>query len=855
VHGAALVALTGGLLASLPVRAAEPWSLEADYVRAKGEGGVVTELCYRVRTEKEWSTSEVRSFGRTYLSRDCETVLHYGDRRVQAVGCREELPLVIEQTAQEPPPVMTGRIGQTFTVTTGTFTRAGGTFATWYRQDVPMTLTLRRDGPEGEVLAERQIPDHDDDAWEYVECAPQGPGTYYLEASGFAGDFAWWSASGNPYAGGTAFVDGQPVPDLDRKFRVEGTQPGALYDIEIELTTPETLTYRLLPREGQAGGLDLDYASPWNNEGYDVDREHNVLFSHVISAGGQYFPCQQLKRRTTAGIAIVASAWLRIIGNGPHDVILSGPQPVGLSWDVIGPDTLHWHLSTPGSELSLKATPGGTYLPPQYPRFVSSDELINANLSRFYYERAFTYPPGAGSAPWFESMSLIRDWNDNGLRAGNKSDLEGYPITDEGYVHTWGAAPGWPFPDNAKYDTRHFDSNARFITACWRYYCWTRDRAFLDGQIARLRLAMEYQLGTLRGSNGLIIAASKDVTGLPDGVGDNYWDILPFGHLDAYANAIYYASLSAMAEIESLYPEAPGRRAPAYYETLRTKAWQAYKDTFWDEAQGRFIGCVDVNGGRHDYGFTFVNLEAMAYGLATPEMAQRVYAWMETQPTSTGEADTYSKWVFAPRANTIHNPERSEPQEPVPSWWFFGWGGTPFGDQCQDGGAILYTSYFDLMARLQLLGPDNAYDRLRAILGRYAEPDRLCGGPPLYHGETPQQENPGQVGVDMPFPESGLVPCAFLYGVVGAEAHADGLHVRPALPAALTKAGVLNVSFAGARLDLVAQPGRLTVRCTQNPGRTRFRLNGQRVAAASDGTFALVRDLPAGDEVLLAPVP
>ena len=39
----------------------------------------------------------------------------------------------------------------------------------------------------------------------------------------------------------------------------------------------------------------------------------------------------------------------------------------------------------------------------------------------------------------------------------------------------------------------------------------------------------------------------------------------------------------------------------------------------------------------------------------------------------------------------------------------------------------------------------------------------------------PQQDDPGSVGVDLPFPESGMVPCYVLYGVMGIEATAAGL--------------------------------------------------------------------------------
>ena len=288
-----------------------------------------------------------------------------------------------------------------------------------------------------------------------------------------------------------------------------------------------------------------------------------------------------------------------------------------------------------------------------------------------------------------------------------------------------------------------------------------------------------------------------------------YYESGTFGEIERVYEDVLRAkpddipTLLAMAEIESLSLGGEGvARAPGFYRRLAGKVRAAYNRHFWDGRKGRHIGCIDIEGARHDYGFTFVNLEAMAYGLADPEQVRRIYHWMETEPTSTGKADTYTRWVFAPRANTVHNPMRTEPQEPVPSWWHFNWRGTPYGDQCQDGGAILYTSFYDLWARARYLGAENAWTRFQEILARYREPDRLSGGPPLFRGEHPQQESPGAVGVDLPFPESGLVPAAALYVFMGVEPHVDGLHIQPRLPASLKYLGVRNLAYRGRRLDL-----------------------------------------------------
>jgi cellobiose phosphorylase len=60
------------------------------------------------------------------------------------------------------------------------------------------------------------------------------------------------------------------------------------------------------------------------------------------------------------------------------------------------------------------------------------------------------------------------------------------------------------------------------------------------------------------------------------------------------------------------------------------------------------------------------------------------------------------------------------------------------------------------------------------------------------------------VGTWGEFPESGIVPCAFLYGFMGVRAELDGLHVRPSLPTDLTFAGVEGLVYRGHRLKITA---------------------------------------------------
>jgi hypothetical protein len=285
-----------------------------------------------------------------------------------------------------------------------------------------------------------------------------------------------------------------------------------------------------------------------------------------------------------------------------------------------------------------------------------------------------------------------------------------------------------------------------------------------------------------------------------------------------------------MAEIESVMshektPDAPAARSSSYYRQLAQQVKRRYQETFWDESAGRYIGCVDIHGNRHDYGFTYVNTEALAYGLGDAEKAKRIYHWMENEPTSTGKADTYF-FELAPRVNTLD----------CSGWWYLEGKGEipsqPFDTHCENGGAILYTSFFDLMARHRWLGADNAYQRLWGILRRYDQPDRLCGGNPMYFGGKPYI-NGWAVGTDIPFPESGLVPAFFLYGFLGVEARVDGLYISPKLPKDLAFAGVRNLFYRGFSL---------TCACKRSAQDTSLRLPARNRATASVSSGACEKE-------------
>jgi len=719
-----------------------------------------------------------------------------------------------------------GSLGMRFTVGSGRMNQVGVSAPTWHETESGCVLSLYRLSGSGlankKIVVSRRFERVKDNSILSLTFEPQEAGEYYLEmSSATEARIGWWSAGKDVDPSMVGYVDGIERSDIDFTFEYSGFHEVA-GRWTIVLDGP-TLRATFEPTAGELpAGMEVLFVTPWKMSDYDVSMSP---FQRLYTDSGQHILIHEFKRRPNSD-HLRPCNWVYAMAWKGSDLRfnLSPGQAVKFEFEE---DAATWRLN--GASLNIEVVPHNEKLPKYYPVFYSSDQDFAKKLNEFYYSHALNF--GVGTPPeWKEWLSRIFCWTANPMRDQMRDHFLNPSIRDDGYVRTWGSQDGWPFPfkDEDKdgrndYDTRHFTTNSCFILGAYHYFAWTRDEEFLRAVMPRLRLAMSYLLRDLHGEDGIIIIDALGHEGRHRGIGSNYWDILPFGYKDAFCNTYYYEALRAMGELEeycqrvalddkgveessALRSANLEKRTPEFYERLRRKVRRQYNTTFWDPSKGRYVGCVDVDGVKHDYGFTFVNVEAMTYGLADQAQADKIYHWMENEPTSTGKADTYSAWIFAPRSNTIHNPGENEAGPgTAPSWWFFGWSGTPYGDQCQDGGAILYTSYYDLMARVKFLGADNAYKRFKEILNRYWMPDRLCGGSPLYRGEKTQGGpggGPGSVGVEGEFPESGLVPCAFLNGFLGIEADIDGLKIRPRLPSSVKYAGVRNICYAGGMYDI-----------------------------------------------------
>jgi autotransporter-associated beta strand protein len=436
-------------------------------------------------------------------------------------------------------------------------------------------------------------------------------------------------------------------------------------------------------------------------------------------------------------------------------------------------------------------------------------------------------------------------------------------------------------------DTRHNWNNANFVLAAATYFNWTGDVDFLRGHIDTLRRIFRYSMeefvvrrhGVIftpwagkDGRSGLTIGADGTKTinyGL--GAGTNYWDLLPFGGKDGHSTIYQFAAVRAMEQLEAavaarpewnIRPPAPEYGAEALAGDLAAMR-AAYTATFWKPDQGRFGGAVDSTGKLWDYGFTFLNNEAMYYGLTEPAQERQIVDWLSGARTIAGEtsagADLY-RFRFGPRATTMRNLD----------YYNYAWTSPEllsFGGQVQDGGAVFGFSFHDLMGRLRVNGPDDAWARLKEILAWFGEVQSEGGYRKYYAPETAAERGSlqgggtaGGLGIDEEFYETLLVPLIMTEGFLGLSVSPDRIRFAPRLPREWPSLEVGRIQYRdwmlrakataySVELDLEANATAVPIEVEIGAGRWNVQvLDAQggvlrtQAAGAEEGTTVLVDD-------------
>ena len=388
------------------------------------------------------------------------------------------------------------------------------------------------------------------------------------------------------------------------------------------------------------------------------------------------------------------------------------------------------------------------------------------------------------------------------------------------------------------FDTRYSNNNALFISTIKEYYDATGDTQFLKEYITKARKAMNFLMQMYDEDKNLnkqsyLFGHYGSTTELYDGIVNGYWDVTYTPIYDFQSNLYFYEALRDLSYLEQALAEAEitvsesaavktatidGLGSSEYtyagqLDAMKSDVLTAIRSTFWSGT--RFVAGKDNSENVADNGHVVWNLQAIESGIATEEQADAIMSWID------GEKDMY-QFGLAPMTNTIDNETSNMYSSFYPHTLMSENGIGDFGQNVQNGGAVMYSSYYDLMSRLQVNGTEDAYKRLTAIRDWYLPIANAYDyqteeakdfyynyfneqGKADYYLQNGSREGCGNgiIGLDGEFPESLLTVAAIPYGFFGVDSiSASCLRISPSLPKDLQHWKIENMEFNNVKYDV-----------------------------------------------------
>lgn len=432
----------------------------------------------------------------------------------------------------------------------------------------------------------------------------------------------------------------------------------------------------------------------------------------------------------------------------------------------------------------------------------------------------------------------------NGAKDIYKIKIEIVP-TDEAGTLTGTFALNYVRPS---FDTRYSNNNALFISTIKEYYDATGDTQFLKEYITKARKAMNflmqmYDTTKCLNDQSYLFGHYGSTTELCNGMVNGYWDVTYTPKYDFQSNMYFYEALRDLSYLENELKEAgitvsesaavstaqifqngEGVIGTSEYacdlDQVASDLLTAIRSTFWNGT--RFVAGKDDSGNVADNGHVVWNLQAIESGIATEDQAAAIMSWID------GESDMY-QFGLAPMTNTIDNLDCNMYSSFYQHTSMSENGIGAFGQNVQNGGAVMYSSYYDLMSRLQVNGTEDAYDRLTAICNWYKpianaydyetedakdfyynyfdEQGKayyyLQNGSRDIDGDGVHDCGNGIIGLDGEFPESLLAVAAVPRGFFGVEnISTDCLGITPELPSDLQHWKIENMDFSSVKYDV-----------------------------------------------------
>lgn len=226
-----------------------------------------------------------------------------------------------------------------------------------------------------------------------------------------------------------------------------------------------------------------------------------------------------------------------------------------------------------------------------------------------YAELARRCPPLASG---LTVLDLVRVSLERILQGGLTYGQAGYSRS----VENPEAAP-WAPPFDS------LDTLPSLLIAASHYLLGSGDVAWANRWLDRLIAMAREMLAQDTTGNGLIKYRLSGNAGSWTGATRpaNWWDTIGFGHEDAYSNALAYRACRLLAEVVARWR---GAAAAAEFSAAAERIRASYYEAFYESASGLLAGWRSADGQRHDYGFTFVNGMAVAFGLVDSATGHRL---------------------------------------------------------------------------------------------------------------------------------------------------------------------------------------------------------------------------------------
>ncbi|MCX7598851.1 MAG: hypothetical protein N2512_08305, partial [Armatimonadetes bacterium] len=164
------------------VATAQQWQVENAYWRVAGAAARITSMHVDPSGKGRHGANMVSSATLGSLAEGEQVSAVVEGPRVEVKGLQavEERRIDIENGGV-PELLQPGHtLAQTFRVEAGYITQIEVLVPTWDTTDSDATLSLRRGGPDGEIVASRRLENVSDNSWQSLTFAPQGAGQYYV---------------------------------------------------------------------------------------------------------------------------------------------------------------------------------------------------------------------------------------------------------------------------------------------------------------------------------------------------------------------------------------------------------------------------------------------------------------------------------------------------------------------------------------------------------------------------------------------------------------------------------------------------------------------------------------------------